>query len=41
MINGQILERDEIWTPHIQLQYLLQIYSKNLTIMLETCTGTL
>ena len=40
-INGRISDRDEIWTPNFQLQYLLQFYSKNLTIVLEPFTGTM
>ena len=40
-VNGQILDRDEIWTPNFQLLYLFQLYSKNLTIVLEPFTGTL
>ena len=40
-VNGQISDRAEIRTPNFQLQYLLQLYSKNLTIGLEPFTGTL
>ena len=38
---GQILDRAEIHTLNFQLQYLLQLYSKNLSIVLESFTGTL
>ena len=31
--NGRISDRAEIQAPNFQLQYLLQLYSKNLTIM--------
>ena len=34
-VNGQISDRAEIRTPNFQLQYLLQLYSKNLIIGLE------
>ena len=40
-VNGWISDRAEIQTTNFQLQYLLQLYSKNLTIMLEPFTGTL
>ena len=42
-VNSRISDRAEIRTPNFQLQYLLQLelYSKNLTIMLEPFTGTL
>ena len=40
-VNGRNSDRVEIRTPSFQLQYLLQLYSKNLTIMLEPFTGTL
>ena len=39
-VNGQISHRAEIQTPNFQLQYLLQLYTKNLTIVLESFTGT-
>ena len=29
----------EIWTSNFQLQYLLQLYLKNLTIVLQLFTG--
>ena len=34
-VNGQISDRAKIQTPNFQLQYLLQLYSKNLTIILQ------
>ena len=37
--NGRISDRAEIRTPNFQLQYLLQFYSKNLTIVLEPVNG--
>ena len=40
-VNGRISDRAKIRTPNFQLQYLLQLYSKNLTIVLEPFTGTL
>ena len=40
-VNGRISDRVEIRTPNFQLQYLLQLYSKNLTMVLEPFTGTL
>ena len=38
-VNGGISVMAEIWIPNIQLQNLLQLYSENLTIMLEPFTG--
>ena len=40
-VNGRISDSAEIRTPNFQLQYLLQLYSKNLTIVLEPFKGTL
>ena len=37
-VNGRISDRAEIRTPNFQLQYLLQLYSKSLTIVLERFT---
>ena len=39
-VNGRISDMAETRTPNFQLQYLLQLYSKNLVIMLEPFTGT-
>ena len=40
-VNGQLSDRAKIRTLNFQLQYLLQLYSKNLTIVFEPFTGTL
>ena len=40
-VNDRISDRAEIQTPNVQLQYLLQLYSKDLTIALEPFTVTL
>ena len=33
-VNGRISDRAQIRTPFFELQYLLQLYSKNLKIVL-------
>ena len=40
-VNGRISDRAEIRTPNFKLQYILQLYSKNLTIVLKQFTGAL
>ena len=40
-VNDRISDRAEILTQNFQLQYLLQLYWKNLTTVFEPSTGTL